>query len=310
VEAGDKKMSNDTRTIILTVGVPGSGKDTWAEQEMRLHPGKYKRVNRDLFRKMLDNEQFSPSNEKFINVIRDRAVEYALSKGFDVILSDTNLKAKNFSSMVELARRFGNVRVMEKKFDVPVEVCKERNRNRERVVPEHVIDTMYENFRKIKDLPPRDVYVGKGEIEAPEYDPNKKDCIIVDIDGTIARNVSRSIYDLTKVYEDEVIQPIVSLVNLLGQGRQIIFLSGRDGSCYEDTLKWLIDKAKFDQGYFSLFMRSPGDSRKDSVVKKEILLEKIAPFNNVDYVIDDRPQVVRTWRSLGYTVLQVNDLEF
>jgi predicted kinase len=298
------------RTIILTVGVPGSGKDTWAEQEMNAHPGKYKRVNRDLLRKMLDNEQFSTSNELFLNVIRDRAVEYALNKGYDVIVSDTNLKAKTFISMVEIARRIGNIRITEKKFDVPIEVCKERNRNRERVVPEHVIDKMYDTFRRIKDLPCRDVYVGHNEIKPPEYDKDKEDCIIVDIDGTVANSVSRSYYDMTKVYEDEVIKPVVDLVKLLSENRKIVFLSGRDDSCREDTIRWLNDKAKFGDKQYVLFMRKYGDSRKDFIVKKEMYAQYVAPTYNVDYVLDDRPVVIREWRNLGMTVLQLNDLEF
>jgi len=298
------------RTIILTVGVPGSGKDTWAEQEMDAHPGKYKRVNRDLLRKMLDNDQFSTANELFINVVRDRAVEYALGRGYDVILSDTNLKPKTFNSMVEIARRIGNVRVMEKKFDVPVDVCKERNRNRERVVPNHVIDRMYEGFKKIKGLPPRDVCVAKGEIQPPMYDPKKTDCILVDIDGTVANNVSRSYYDMGRVYDDELVLPIVELVKLLSSDRQVIFLSGRDGSCYEDTKRWLVDKVKFIEQEFVLLMRKAGDSRRDYIVKKEIYDTKISPHYNIDYVLDDRPQVVRMWRNLGLTVLQLNDLEF
>lgn len=299
------------RTIILTVGVPGSGKDTWAEAEMAAHPHKYKRINRDLLRKMFDNQEVvRPSDEMFINVIRDRTVEYALNRGFDVILSDTNLKPKTFNSMVELAKRIGDVRIIEKKFDIPLEVCKERNRNRERVVPEHIIDKMYSTFKRIKDLLPRDVYVSGGEIQPPLYDPKKEDCILVDIDGTVARNVSRSYYDNTRVYEDEVISPVVELVRCLMGGRKLIFLSGREVACYDDTKRWLIDKANFKEGEFMLLMREAGDSRKDSIIKKEIYDKKIAPKYNIDYVVEDRPQVIRAWRSLGLTVLQLNDLEF
>jgi len=304
-------MNNgELRTIILTVGVPGSGKDTWAEQEMSVHPGKYKRINRDFLRKMLDDERFTTGNELFINVVRDRAVEYALNRGYDLIISDTNLKPKTFNSMVDIARRIGNVRVYEKKFDVPVDVCKERNRNRERVVPEHVIDRMFANFKKIKDLPPRDVYVGTGEVQPPVYDPEKIDCILVDIDGTIARNVSRSYYDMSKVYEDEVIKPITNLVKILSSDYAVIFLSGRDDSCYDETMKWLVDKASFVENEFKLLMRKAGDSRKDAIVKKEIYDSKIAPHYNVEYIIDDRPIVVKAWRKMGLTVLQLNDLEF
>jgi predicted kinase len=308
-------MIGEMRTIILTVGVPGSGKDTWATQEMSRYPGKYKRVNRDLMREMLDADQCHNRNELFINVIRDRTVEYALGKGYDVILSDTNLRPDTFNSMVEIGRRIGNVRVMEKKFDIPLKVCKERNRNRDRVVPEHVIDRMYKKFKNIKDIPNKDVYVAAGEIQPPEWDESKQDCIIVDIDGTIAKNVTRSYYDMTKVYEDDVIRPIVNLVEVLapeGSDTKIIFLSGRDGISEGDTRRWIKDKAWIHGGEerWNLLMRKTGDSRKDSIVKEEIYKQHVEPYYNVRYVVDDRPQVIRMWKTMGLTVLQVNDLEF
>jgi hypothetical protein len=50
-------------------------------------------------------------------------------------------------------------------------------------------------------------------------------------------------------------------------------------------------------------MRKTGDTRKDCIVKKEIFFRDISPNYNVVGAIDDRPQVVRLWHSLGIRVL-------
>ncbi len=56
-------------------------------------------------------------------------------------------------------------------------------------------------------------------------------------------------------------------------------------------------------------MRKTGDKRDDTIVKKE-LFDSFKNDYYVEYVIDDRPKVVRMWRSLGLFTFQVNDKEF
>ena len=56
-------------------------------------------------------------------------------------------------------------------------------------------------------------------------------------------------------------------------------------------------------------MRKTDDSRKDSIIKKEIFLEHIDKEYNVMSVFDDRPQVIRMWRDLGLFVFDVNQSE-
>lgn len=58
-----------------------------------------------------------------------------------------------------------------------------------------------------------------------------------------------------------------------------------------------------------LLMRPKKDNRKDSVIKKE-LFDKIKDKYNIQYVFDDRDQVVEMWRELGLTCLKVADGNF
>jgi len=52
-------------------------------------------------------------------------------------------------------------------------------------------------------------------------------------------------------------------------------------------------------------MRKSKDNRKDSIVKEEIYRKHIFPFYYIQFVLDDRNQVVDHLRELGLTVFQV-----
>lgn len=137
-----------------------------------------------------------------------------------------------------------------------------------------------------------------------------QDCIIVDIDGTIALKGDRSPYDWSRVGEDEPNTPILKLVSLFSIGHKVltsevirvVFVSGRDSVCRKQTEMWLDHHFG---SYDHLFMRTEGDTRKDSIVKEELYRAHIEGKLNVLFVLDDRQQTVDKWRELGLTCLQV-----
>lgn len=130
----------------------------------------------------------------------------------------------------------------------------------------------------------------------------------MDIDNTVADKGTRDPYDYSKVSEDTVIAPIADLVGMFdARGYWILFVSGREDSCRHETQKWLDENLIPNE---ELIMRPAGDYRPDEVVKAEIYREHIEPVYDVRYVLDDRNKVVRMWRELGLTVLQVADGDF
>ena len=296
--------------IILTVGLPASGKDTWALEQMKKYPGKYKRITKDLLREMSDDSVFSTKNEKLILDIRDEIVKKSLNRGFSVIVSDTNFPVggKHFQRMCEIAQLVGDVRVWEKYFDVDIKECKKRNALRSRTVPEDVIDKMFNKYIKGKPFQLGDLYFQP--LEKVKYNPDLPDCVIFDVDGTLAHTQGRSAYDWNRVGEDSVdfnIQKIFDYLKVSqfdGQGpSEIIIFTGRDGSCLEETIQWLTDNKIF---YDKIFIRPEGNMEKDSIIKKRMYEENIKDKYNVIAVFDDRLQVCQMWRSLGITVCQVD----
>lgn len=141
---------------------------------------------------------------------------------------------------------------------------------------------------------------------------DKPEAVLVDIDGTIAHMGKgqpgrRGPYEWHRVGEDDPCRPILNLVRLLAAKYRIVFVSGRDEICREQTEAWLDEHHSY---LAPLFMRPHKDNRPDNDIKLEIYQQHIEPHYDVVYVLDDRDQVVRMWRSLGLTVLQVADGNF
>jgi hypothetical protein len=144
----------------------------------------------------------------------------------------------------------------------------------------------------------------------------KPRAVLVDIDGTVAdmgkgQPGRRGPFDWDRVHEDDPHEPILELVRALLPFYFVLFVSGRDEVCREQTEAWLQAHRVLDPGMgHRLHMRTHKDNRGDELVKREIYEKKIAPHFDVAWVLDDRNKVVAMWRSLGLTVLQVADGDF
>jgi len=285
------------KQVIMTKGLPASGKSTWAKDLITKHPGVYKRVNKDDLRAMLDVSKWSGSNEKFVLKIRDEIILKSLDEGKHVIVDDTNLHEKHETHIHDLIKGKAELRI--KDFtDVDLDTCLKRDAKREASVGKKVIMRMYNQY-----LRPEPVKY--------KFTPGRSICIICDIDGTLAKMVSRGPFEWDKVDQDEVNEPVRHIIErytMFDSAYKIIMLSGRDGSSRELTEKWLEENGIL---YHHLYMRTAGDCRKDSIVKRELYDKYIAKTYNVLFVLDDRNQVVDMWRNeLGLTCLQVAEGDF
>jgi predicted kinase len=294
------------RTIYFLSGIPASGKSTWAENQIKLQPGKFKRVNKDLLREMLDAGEFSKENEKFVVNMEDKIIRDALLRGYDVIVDNTNLNKDHYKRVCNIAREVGNVEVTHRHFMCSLEEALQRNKGRFRAVPDEVITKMFHQEQRF-NVNPRMKPERKTCVKRPEL--RQKDVLIVDIDGTVAMNNGhRGFHEYHKVHLDDPNLDVIELLNCVSTEVEFIFISGRPDSCRKDTEDWLNSVAGID--FLELHMRKTGDPRKDFIIKEEIFRDKIEGKYNVLAVIDDRTQVVTMWRSLGLTCLQVANGDF
>ncbi len=130
--------------VILTRGLPGSGKTTWATRVLAESPARYKRVNKDELRLMLDRGRWSEANERFVEAVRDQIILAAVAAGKHVIVDDTNLDPRHETHIRRLVE--GRAQVVIEEFDVPLEECLRRDAARADPVGERVIRQMYREF--------------------------------------------------------------------------------------------------------------------------------------------------------------------
>ena len=283
------------KQVIILKGLPASGKTTWAKGEMKQHPGKYKRINKDELRTMLDCGNWSRDNEKFILKMRDQAIMAALEAGKHVIVDDTNLHPKHEENIRELIKGLASVHIIF--FKISVEDAIKRDLERPVSVGEKVIRGMYKQFLAEKS-------------SKVKYIEGLPECIICDIDGTLALMGDRSPYDASKCMLDQPHRPIIDIIRTFKVFRsvEIILFSGREEKHREITERWLEKYGVECNGL--LHMRATDDTRKDSIVKQEMYKKVIEGKYNVLFVLDDRNQVVEMWRGLGLTCLQVAEGDF
>lgn len=141
--------------------------------------------------------------------------------------------------------------------------------------------------------------------------------LLVDIDGTIARNNSgRAWYGdgyEKRLHEDDVDTTVLAVIDALtykaGFVDHVLFVSGRAEVGREATSLWLEEHTSYvpDGRMSDLFMREDGDYRPDEVIKREIYDRYIRDTFKVLLALDDKPSMVDLWRSLGIPAWQVNE---
>lgn len=142
--------------------------------------------------------------------------------------------------------------------------------------------------------------------------------VVFDIDGTLANLTHRlhfiknGNHDWDKFFEaavnDAPIPQMIELLNALCvQGYRIILVSGRTDKIKQETILWLLDNGV--EAAYTIYMRVEGDYRKDTIIKKEILamIRQDFPDDEISFVVDDRPSVVKMWRDEGLICLQCTE---
>lgn len=303
--------------LYVTRGLPASGKTTRALEWLSGDPLNRVRINRDDIRAMAYNGFYSSTKTEPLTIaFRDRMIDEALCRGYDVVNDDTNLPQKTVTGLLRIAAATGSEFEVIDMTDVDPVTCAARNEERiakgERGVPGAVIWDMHRRYLKGKQLPlpVPELADLSGALYEP-YSPNISLplAVIFDIDGTVAQMNGRSPYDYTKVSTDHPDLRVIETAQLYANaGYQVIFLSGRKAECYQDTYEWLLRHTYIDD--LKLFMRIDGDDRRDAIVKYELFDKHVRLYYNVVGVYDDRNQVVEMWRKLGLKCYQVQEGNF
>lgn len=137
-------------SLTICVGIPASGKTTYALNWVRAKSGRV-RVNRDDLRFMMYGTYHGEHiDEREVTSAQDAIIRNSLTSGLDVIVDNTNLNGrtiKEFENTASLTSVEFNV----KRFDVTLAEALRRNRKRTRQVPPAVIGDMHRRYTEMVD---------------------------------------------------------------------------------------------------------------------------------------------------------------
>lgn len=277
-------------------GLPASGKSTRAKEIVA--QGEWIRVNRDLLREMLHFDKWSGRKEHMTVQAEKSIVVAALERGVNVVIDDTNLMQKHEDMWRVIANAF-DAKFSVEFFDTPVEECVLRDITRPKSVGRSVIVNM--------------------ALKSGLYPKPYKPFVLCDLDGTLCDLTHRLKYakgpekDWKKFFEliplDTPRWEVVEMVRQFKeQGHPIIFVSARPEEYREVTEQWIGNTFNWVRQHETLIMRKNHDKREDSIVKQEILDTYFKGYE-VEAVIDDRPRVIRMWKSNLIRVIDVGSGE-
>ena len=197
--------------LILLVGIPGSGKTTYAEKYIKEHPNTVHLSSDKIRAELWDNEATQGDNNEVFSLMQSRAIE-ALNNGQSVIYDATNVTRKDRSYIITLCPKF--VKIEAHVIFAPIETCIERDAARERTVGKEVIDRMLKRF------------------QAPYYDEGINEIIVVFPDNFNGFEYTNKILNMMKIPHDNPHHTLGVFDHCLEANKYIV---RKTGSYYSDV---------------------------------------------------------------------------
>jgi len=123
-------------TVVLAIGLPGSGKSSWFKRH-DIHP-----LSTDLLRELLFDDALEQRFQDLVfSNLRSMLKARLIARRPMNYVDATNLTPHDRHSWIKLAKDYG-YDVQGLFFDVPLEVCLERHQKRGRAVPEDIMRKM------------------------------------------------------------------------------------------------------------------------------------------------------------------------
>lgn len=305
-------------TIVLTRGLPASGKSTYARAWVAADPKNRVRVNRDDLRFMLYGEYWGGNiDENEVSRAEEAMVKAAVKAGKHVVIDATHLRAQ----YVKKWAATGEIQVRD--FPVAVDELIRRDNSRahqgERAVGERVIRDLAQRFHIKADgtLPALPDLRGIGPtFDFKPYVRGERLAYSFDIDGTLLHMEDRrGPYETSKYDLDTPDRNMVEMLWHLQDGVQksqedvaFIALSGRNEDFYDVTLESLRGWGIYLDALYMRPSDRPNDN--DALIKSDLVDQHYSGTYDVLMHFDDRNRVVDALRAKGMKVAQVEPGDF
>lgn len=222
-------------SLILLVGVPGSGKTTYAKNYIERNFNTI-HLSSDAIRKELygdENIQGNPGD--VFTLMQKRAIE-ALNNGHNVIYDATNITRKDRAGIIVACPKFAKIECHI--IWAPIETCIERDAKRERTVGKEVIDRMLKRFQA--------VYYDEGIDEIKVVKPN-------DFNDSLYIN---TLFNLMKIPHDNPHHTLNIFDHCLEANK---YIAKKTGEYYSD-IGWAALYHDIGKPYVKAFIDSKGNT--------------------------------------------------
>ncbi|MEK9184477.1 MAG: ATP-binding protein [Patescibacteria group bacterium] len=139
-------IKEDMNLALVAIGIPGAGKSTHLRPFAAEHGFVY--VNKDELREEILGDATDQSRNKEIWEEANRRIAAALRERKGVVIDGTNVEAWKRRETIDFLRESGATHVIGVYADIPLELAKEQNMMRERVVPEEALEWMHMQLTK------------------------------------------------------------------------------------------------------------------------------------------------------------------
>jgi len=137
--------------IILTQGIQGSGKTTWAKAWVAEDPEHRIRINNDDITSMWGQPFGTPGLYERLRMFRQLMITRAIQDNLDIVVDNMNLSTSSLKEVQEIVKNFDYVIEYKDFTKVPLEVCIERDSKRPNPIGEKIIRETYNKYIKKND---------------------------------------------------------------------------------------------------------------------------------------------------------------
>ena len=147
--------------LLLTIGIPGSGKTTWVESYHQTYPRSFVISTDNIREELFGTSVCNPNQNEMVHTEARRRVKEILDNpkyyegeyplGPTIVVDSTNCEPFEWFSY----KRLGATINIAKIFPITPEQAMQRQQERDRIVPFSVLENKWHTYLKHKDLIPK-----------------------------------------------------------------------------------------------------------------------------------------------------------
>ena len=307
-------------TIILTRGIQGSGKSTWAKEWVAEDSENRIRINFDDLRNMMGNYKVEnwKLRETIINDMFVSFMKSAMENHYGIVVDNMNLSDSAVNRVEKIIEEYNKNHREQytyefKNFFTDVNECIARDKKRLMPIGEDIIRKTWRTYRhKILQIQNNE-FVDSLKSSKYSNNPELPNCIIADMDSTICFNTQGRPYfgkDAGKFMMDDipnlgVIDIIRSFLRNKNGDDKVFIITGRERTpeIERATLDY-VDIFISEHPDIIVLFRPNKEYMSGDDMKMKLIDENILGKYNILYAIDDSDKIVKRYRQNGILTLQ------